>query len=372
MGFLEAFKFRIGGGLTDNALSQIYPFGMNCQDFVRTDVKQIYTKILTDCIERTQGIPENIVPSIWDNCLASESKYGLISFLAEAMTDQADLFLVYKNSVLRKADNAEREQIEKDYKTKAKSSVGTFISFSNYERTTILKILSTMEYDVFDALNKKMNLAKAIQLKMSNLRDSVSNIDADDVIAQARSIAQGLAQGKDVFLDKLDEILSATPEMESTKQAIAFLDAKRAFALNLPLAYLTGDQTPGIGSTGEADTKATERGLKPYYISITRPALVSIYNISPTSLKFRSQDFRQISSALETIKTFSLVGPDSNLISLDNQRLIVSTLLDVENDMEGEPVEDDIDDNSQSEGDAEEDSAEDEDQETGKARKPNG
>jgi hypothetical protein len=93
----------------------------------------------------------------------------------------------------------------------------------------------------------------------------------------------------------------------------------------MPLSYVDGEQTPGIGSTGEADTRAVERGLKQYYITIIKPTLEALFGIKTT---FKSNDFRMIASGLEALKTFELVQ-DNTLMSQENMKLIVSKLFDL-------------------------------------------
>ncbi len=315
-----------------NELPDIFPLAVKFEDFVRTDLMNVYSKILTDCVERTQGIPDDVFPLLWDNCLQSESSSGLITLLSQAMTDQSELFLVYLQGIgiLRLADDTETVKIKQDYKTKGFSDIGTYISFKNYKKTQMVKVYSSMEYCVISALNKTMNLSKAIQFKMGDMRGSVSLADSSLVLEQARAIALSLSNGKDVMMDKNDEIATGTPDITPIKESIAFLDSKRAFYLGMPLSYINGEQTPGIGSTGEADTKAVERGLKNYYISILKPVLEEVFEISTS---FKSNDFRQIASALEAMKTFELVGDD--LLSKENKQLIISKMFDVDSEVQG-------------------------------------
>jgi hypothetical protein len=309
----------------DVEISCIYPMHLEYEFFVRTDLMQIYGKILTDCVERTEGIPEDIKPSLWDNCLSSESKKGLISLLSEAMANKAELFLVYQMGVIRKATNSEIEQIKQDYQTQGQSSLGVFCSFRNYSKTDMVKIYSGMEYAVLSSLNKMMNLSNAIQFKMAELRNSVGTVDSGQAVAQARAIATALGNGSDVLIDKLDSIETSKTDMQSTKDSIAFIDAKRSFYLGLPTSYLNGEQTSGIGSTGEADTRAVERGLKSYFVSVLNPVLTALFGITTS---FKSQDFRQIGSGLEALKTFELV--DNELVSLEDKQRIIRKLFDIE------------------------------------------
>jgi hypothetical protein len=326
MSLIDAFKFKTCGSLNAN-LPVIYPMNLKYEFFVNSDLITIYSKILTDCIERIQGIPEKFQSSLWDNCLENEAKKGLITLLAEAMVEKRELYLIYNKgvNVLRKATQNESQQIKLDYEQKGESALGIYVSFEQYSRTDMLKFYSGMEYSVLNSLNKTVNLAAAIQFKMSKMRESVGAVDSATIITQAGSIAHALKEGHDVVIDGEDKIETSKPEMESTKQAIAFLDAKRSFYLNMPLSYINGEQTPGIGSTGEADTKATERGLKHYFVSILKPIFKALFGVETS---FKSNDFRQITAALDAIQTFELVGVD--LISKENKQLIVKKLLDLE------------------------------------------
>lgn len=335
MSIANLFRFRSTAS-TGAELPDLFPLGIGSDAFIKTDVETIYSKILTDCIERTQGIPETVETLLWDNCLQNESNRGLITLLSEAMAGKKDLFLVYAKAVgiLREATHEEASKIREDYKTKGVSPVGVYVSFKNYRRTDMVKLYSAMEYCVVASLNKSANISKAVQIKMSKMRGDVALTDSAAVVDQAQAIATALSRGKDILLDKDDEVATAQPDVTAVKESIAFLDGKRAFYLGMPLSYINGEQTSGIGSTGEADMRATERGLKSYFVSILRPVIKLLFGAQVT---FKSRDFRQIGSALEAVKTFELVGDD--LVSLDNKRVIVSALLDIENDLEGQPRE---------------------------------
>jgi hypothetical protein len=287
----------------------------------------VYSKILTDVIERTQGIPSELFPLLWDSCLMSESSQGLISLLAMAMTYKADLFLTFNAAIplVRQATITEATQIKADYDREGQSDLGIFVSFKTYNRTDLVRLYSAMEYCVVGSLNKVTNLSKAFQFKMGDMRGSVSLSDSSIAIEQAKTMARALGAGKDILLDKNDEIVTGTPDISSIEKSIDFLDSKRSFYYAMPLSYINGEQTPGIGSTGEADSRAVERGLKQYYISVLKPVLEALFEIQTS---FKSTDFRQIGSALEAVKTFELVSND--LISQQDKQFIIQKLFDLE------------------------------------------
>lgn len=326
MGF---FDFGWKKSLSDQGsmLPQIFPFPIMQSVFVRSDMLSTYSKILTDTIDRTFGIPKNIEPLLWDNCVQSEANLGLITLLSQAMADQADLYLVYSPSVkvLRKANADEERKIREDYERSGRSTSGVFISFKKYRRSEMLNIYSNFEYCVLSSLHKTLNLSKAIQLKINDLRKSVAVVDSSIAISQAHEVARALGLGGDVVLDVKDMIETANPDTSSTEKAIDFLDAKRAYILGLPLSYISGEQTTGIGSTGEADMRAVERGLKQYFLSIIQPSMKAIFGVE---VEFKSQDFRQLATALEALKTFDLVSEEN--LSRESKQELISRMLDLD------------------------------------------
>jgi hypothetical protein len=315
-------------------LPDLFPLGLAEDVFVKTDVINIYTKILTDVIERTQGIPDNFEVSIWDNCLQSEASEGLVTLLAKAMADKKDLFLVFDKSVkvLRKATIEEERQIREDYKKGASSPTGAFVSFKNYSRTDMLILYSALEYCTIAGLNKSMNLSKAIQFKVSELRSSVSLADSSAASAQGLTIATALKNGKDVLLDAKDSVATASPDLTATQASMGFLNQKRSFYLGMPASYITGEAPKGLGDSGEGDAKAVERGLKNYFFSIVKPVVEAVFGSKTT---FKSEDFVQLSTSLEAMKTFELTSDE--LISQDNKRIIINKLFGLPEDTKGDP-----------------------------------
>lgn len=312
---------------TDQNLPDIFPFPVVYDDFIRTDIIATYTQILTDTVERTHGLTDKEEEVLWDNCMVSDAPQGLISLLATAMEKMNELFLVYNkggSGVLRQADQLERAQIQADYKLYGKSSAGVQISFQKYRRTEMLRIYSGFEYYATSSLFKNVNLSKAVQIKINDMRASVSLHDASVAKDQAKLIATALKCGKDILLDSKDVIETASIDMGPVEKTVAFLDEKRSFILGLPLSYISGEQTGGIGSTGEADMRAVERGLKRYFESIIKPVFKALFG---KECKFQSKDFREITSALEALKTFDLIGEE--LVPVELKKQIIARMFDV-------------------------------------------
>lgn len=325
------FKGTIAEGV-EGELAEIFPLGFERELFIDIDCQMIFQKILTDVLERTHGLNEDEAALLWDNCVSSSSHDGLISILAKAMLKKKELFLVYEKSVgvVREARADESSKIKESYakvaeKVQLEKGIGIFVSFKNYQKADMVKLYAGLEYDTIASLYKQMNLSKAIQLKLNDLRSSTGASDSSEAIAQAKLIAAALRKGKDILLDKNDTIETSRVDLSATKEAISFLDSKRSFYLGLPAAYINGEQTGGLGTTGENDTKAIERGLKSYFFAIIKPACEELFD---TKLKYKSQDFRQITQALEAMKTFDLVSEE--YISHEQKKKIIESLLDID------------------------------------------
>jgi hypothetical protein len=334
MNFANLFSFGSSG--TSDELPDIFPMPVLKEDFVEVDVLNIYSKILTDVIERSQGLSDKYQQTLWDNCLASEVSAGLISRIAKAMAKKTDLFIVFDKStnVLRSATSDEERIIREDYKNSGESAAGTYVSFKNYQKTDMVKLYSALEYCAISSLYKNMNLSTAVQFKMNEMRGSTGLADSANVITQAKAMATGLSNGKNILMDGKDIIETAKPELEPTEKAMAFINERRSFYLGLPASYITGVQTKTMGDTGNADAKAVERGLKNYFFSIIKPVVESIYG---AKLTFKSEDYHQIESALNTLKTFELTSEE--FLAAENKIIIINRLFGLPDDEKGGPAE---------------------------------
>lgn len=330
------FDWTSRSSTSNTELPDIFPIPITERDFVSIDVENIYARILTDALERTQGIPTEAQNLLWDNCLASEKQEGLVTLVAKAMVMKQDLFLIFDRAtkVIRKATQPEEQRIRDDYKARGESQLGVYITFKNYTRTDMVKFYSQLEYCAIGGLWKQSNISKAIQLKLTDLRGSVSLTDSADVKTQAVALANGLAQGKDVMLDAKDILETAKPDMTALTSTMDFIAQKRSFYLGMPATYLTGEQSKGLGDSGKGDSKATERGLKAYYFSVAKPVVEGIFKIKTT---FKSEDSEGLSTALETLKTMDITSDE--YLSRDNKTLVVNKAFGLDASEKGDDPE---------------------------------
>lgn len=330
------FKFSGFNSTSSTDLPDIFPLSIEQSNFIDIDIVNVYSKILIDVSERTHGLKEDQLPLLWDNCVQSESSDGLITLLAKAMASKSDLFLVYDKALnlVVKATPSQQTIIKADYKSQGKSSVGVYVSFRNYSRSDMVRLYAAFEFLAIGSLNKLMNLSNAIQFKMDQLRGTVSLSDSTDVKTQAVALSKALGEGKNILLDSKDIIDTLKVDMEPIKGSISFIDNKRAFYLGMPSSYITGEQTAGIGSSGENDTKAVERGLKNYYYSVMRPVLTALFG---SNITYKSQDFREVSGSLEVLKSFETTSEE--FISKENKQLLINKFFDLPENAVGDKVD---------------------------------
>lgn len=327
---------------TTESFQDIFPIPIASKDFVSIDVQNIYSRILTDTVERTQGIPEALKPLLWDNCLASEKQDGLVTLLAKAMCDKSELFLVYMPGlkIVRKATQDEETLIKESYKKKAEpvklnGGTGIYVTFRNYTKSDMVKFYSALEYCAVGALWKQGNLSKAIQIKISDLRASVSLSDGVEAKRQAKLMADGLADGKDILTDVKDKIESMVPDLTATQSMLDLISKKQSFYLGMPSSYFSGLQSnSSMSDTGKADSKAIERGLRGYYFSIIKPVLDGLFSIKTS---YKSEDTEALDIALKTLESFDRTSDEH--LSKENKTLIVNRVFGLDEDEVGDEPE---------------------------------
>jgi len=333
------FNF-LGTGTTDDKLPDIFPIPILQKDFVKIDVQNIFTRILTDVLERTQGISDVNKPLLWDSCVASEAKDGLVTLLAESMCDKKELYLVYLPAlkVVRRATSEEQVKIQTSYKLKAEpvsmdgGGTGLYVTFKNYLKSDMVKFYSALEYCSVGGLWKQANISKSILIKISDLRASVSLGDSAAAKTQAKAMADGMAEGRDVLTDAKDVIESLSPDMTATDATLNLIAKKQSLYLGLPSSYFSGIQnSSGLSDTGKADSKATERGLKGYYFSVIKPVIEGLFG---GTTKFKSEDAEGIDMGLKTLETMDRTS--EAYLSVENKTLIVNRAFGLDEDEEGE------------------------------------
>lgn len=285
---------------------------MNEANFIQTETKELYKNLLIECYNKSAGLSAKQSSAMWDNFdrLNDKTTAGFIGLIAEAMTEKAIVYIVYDETsgVIRKATSQEQAEIRKDYKEKAKSSVGVMANFTKYDKTDVIKLYYALLYNVVDGLNVSINVMKAIKYLADKLREKISKASSEDIINQAKAIVNNLRDGKPVLLDANDKLESTTLDIKPVESAVDFITGRIAGEMRVSLSYVNGKMTSGISSTGEADEQANERGIEILFNSVFKPCADSLFN---TDIKFISDNYYRLkaySNILPSIESSDLIN----------------------------------------------------------------
>jgi hypothetical protein len=180
------------------------------------------------------------------------------------------------------------------------------------------------------------NLSKAIQIKLNDLRGSVSLADKADVEAQGKKISDGLKAGKAIMIDAEDMIETGKPDLTAHEKSMMFIVQKKSYYLGLPASYITGELSgSALSDTGKSDTKAIDRGLKPFYFSIIKPIIESLFG---SKTDFKTEDSEGLSTALEVLKTMDMTSDE--YMNKDNKTVVVNKAFGLDIDEKGDEPED--------------------------------
>ncbi|MDR3243500.1 MAG: hypothetical protein LBT79_01995 [Elusimicrobiota bacterium] len=313
----SAIGFITGNQNTERVYAFDNPFAFDkCikqNDFVSISVEALYRKILTDCYAKSAYIAPDNQKFYWDTVVKSYGKNnadkGLISLLANAMSQQQDLFVVFQNDVLRAANFEEQRKIQEAFKDKKQPfKNGFWFSFTDYKLTSIIKTLDVFQYILLTATYTSINISKSIQLHISKLREDISKSEKASATEQAKQITEGMKDGKSILIDLLDKIELAKIDMTPTKTGIEFINGLKAYYLNAPLSYVCGQLLQGISTTGESDNIAVERCIEGFFHTIFKPVSDEIFK---SNISFVSDNWRMLQAASDLIKTLEMTTSDT-------------------------------------------------------------
>ena len=307
MSLKDFFNFN-QGGKTDYSVNLCFSFAYGDKNFKFAEVftVEIFRKILTDCYEHAADFPKGKEIALWDSVVFTQARRGLISILAHAMTHKEKLYLKLDEGCVRKATEAEKKEIDADPSGKK----GLCVDFTDFHRATIVLILASLVELLLNNANTSLNVSKSILLKINALRENVANANAGEVIEQAKAIAQGLKNGTGGLLDAGDVVELPTFDTNPMEQALDVLYGLMSFITGLPRAYISGELTTGLSTTGEADEKGIERGLTFYFNSIFKPVCDKLLG---GNLVFKTSNWRkfaEVANLLPVLEATDMVPAD--------------------------------------------------------------
>lgn len=284
-------------------------------DFILYKTEELYKKILIACFNHSTGFSEKEKAAVWDNynVISTYDAAGAISLMANAMANRSIAYIIYdeRTGVTRRAVGDEINQLIEDYKTRSVSNKGIIANFERLKQADLIKAYLDLLYSTLDALNTQTQLSKAVRIKMSKLRETLSNFSNENVVEQAKAISDALSNGQGALLDKDDEIDTTKIDSTPAKAQFEFVANLIAGELGVSLSFVTGALTGGIGTTGESEVETNEQGIKYFWSSIFKPSFDQLMN---TSLKFKTENYRktaELVKILPLVESSELIEPQA-------------------------------------------------------------
>ena len=310
MAFPNIFKTLTGGAVITDFVNP-YKLEVDRPEFVRFQISLLYQKILKRCYAKSMGMTDEQAQNLFDSVELSNAQYGTITLISNAMTLKKELVLVNDIGIVREATTDEAEKIKKAY-AEGKKANGVYMNFQKYTLTDILKVYMSLIYDIMSGAKVNLGLAKALQMKISDLRKTVAASSSEDIKTQATALAEALKDGKSVALDGNDVIETTQLQTQQITDGLKLVYGCLASILGVSVAFVAGELTSGMAVTGEADVNANEDGIKDFFNSVFKPIHDKLFGIQ---LKFKTDNWRKI-------KEFAGVIPyiESSIYATEEQK----------------------------------------------------
>ena len=311
MAFPNIFKTMTGGAVITD-IANPYKLQVHEATFVDFQTSLLYQKILKRCYAKSLGMSDEQARNLWDSVELSNAQYGTITRIADAMTGKKELFLVNDSGIVRVATYQEEQEIRKAYEKGETSSKGVYMNFQKYTMTDIIKVYMGLIFDIMGGAKVNLGLAKALQLKIADLRKTVATSSSEDAKKQAEAIAVALKDGKSTCLDAGDNIVTTPLQTQPIMDGLKLVYGCLASLLGVSTSFVAGELTSGMAVTGEADVNANEDGIKDFFNSVFKPIHDKLFNIQ---LKFKTDNWRKF-------KEFAQVIPyiESSMFITDEQK----------------------------------------------------
>lgn len=271
---------------------------MKAADFVDFKVITLYAKILRRCYAKSSGLSDEQAANLWDSVDLGDAQHGIINKVSLAMAKKKELILFKDGGIVREAEQAEADQIKKDYEERGRSDKGVYLNFKKYAMTDVLRLYMAFIFEIIRGAWVNVNLTKALQLKIADARKTIAASDAADPMQVASNVVNALKDGKSVFLDAGDEVKTTDLQTQAIKDALSLVYGLLAGELGVSTAFICGELTSGMAVTGEADVNANEDGIKDFFNSVFKPIMDKLFGVS---LKFKSDNWRRIKEFAQII-----------------------------------------------------------------------
>ena len=312
MAFPKLFKTLTGGTVITDLVNP-YTLSVEQRIFVDFQTSLLYQKILKRCYAKSKGLTDDEARNLWDSVELSNAKDGPITLISNAMTAKKELILVNDSGIVRVADNKEAEAIKKAYENGGQTeNKSVYMNFSKYTMTDIIKVYMGLVYDIMSSAKTNLGLAKAVQIKINDMRKLIATSSSENPSEQAKAIAEALKDGKSVGIDAGDTIETTQLQTQPVVDGLKLVYGCLASLLGVSTSFVAGELTSGMAVTGEADVNANEDGIKDFFNSVFKPIHEKLFD---KKIIFKTDNWRKI-------KEFATIIPfvESSMYIEDEQK----------------------------------------------------
>jgi hypothetical protein len=312
------FSFLSQAQSTEYTFNLGISFNMNISKgkFVESYAKDLYKKILVDCMNKTNNLDEKIEKVCFDNVLSSENQKGLISYIADGLYDCSKITLFYYREQDIISDRELTENIENQ---------GVKLDFSENYKNEVLKIYIGMIYDVLSNFATALNVSKSLNYKIQDLRILIDKGTIKDVEKQSIKIVEAIKKGESVAIDKGDEISISSFDIAPAKNAIEEINKLIAGLIGLPLSYVSGELSTVIASSSNNESVAINRGIKNYWTSIFAPCVSQIFG---KNISFQKDILTTLTNSIQVLQFLEM----TELIDEKQKKILVNDILEIKNE----------------------------------------
>ena len=296
---MSIFNMLRTGGNSDNSITEIEIdnyFELKKTDFIYIFLSALYQRIFNYCWSRTIIKNKKFNEAILFDCfLKTAQKKGFISLMIDALIFQKQEIFTYDPLL----NTIEIKVYNENYKLKEKVSNEIVVDFKSNQKINLLKQYASIYFDCLHSLAEKSKINGALILKLATLTDNISLDEKLSVKQQALSVQNGINKGNGAVVDSQSsiELLNADCEPEQ-KQIENIKQEISSFFDGMPLNFLFGTSTAGIGASGENDTDSLERSIYAFFNTYWRPYFNNLFN---DNIDFKVENWRQIANARDII-----------------------------------------------------------------------
>jgi hypothetical protein len=272
--------------------------------YIEFYVRTLYKKILRYLFRKT--IFDNKIKEklniFQDNFLNTEQNLGFISLLANAICQCETTVLRYdpKTNAI--------ERINKQDNINPRDVNVCAVDFSkNKAEILLLSQYASMLYDLLESEQKKTKVSNSITFKVGDLTAKVGTLEKGSVEKQAKNIKDAINNGDMAVIDAESSIEMGTTDLRSEAKTEETIKQNIAEAIGLPLNFLFGANTAGIGASGENDTDSLERAMQTNFEIYWRPYVEKLFD---TKIKYKAENWQLIRNCrdiLDYVETSALL-----------------------------------------------------------------